>query len=127
MAKVAFGNVDDYIDSQPDGSRGLLDQVRKAIRKAMPRAEEAISYNIPAYKLDGGVVIYFAGWKKHYSLYPVNEELVAAFREELATYEIDKGTIRFPLTEPVPVKLIERIAKFRARQTAAKKRRSASI
>jgi uncharacterized protein YdhG (YjbR/CyaY superfamily) len=127
MAKVAFGNVDDYIDSQPDGSRGLLDQVRKAIRKAMPRAEEAISYNIPAYKLDGGVVIYFAGWKKHYSLYPVNEELVAAFREELATYEIDKGTIRFPLSEPVPVKLIERIAKFRARQTAAKKRRSASI
>jgi uncharacterized protein YdhG (YjbR/CyaY superfamily) len=72
-------------------------------------------------------VIYFAGWKKHYSLYPVNEELVAAFREELATYEIDKGTIRFPLSEPVPVKLIERIAKFRARQTAAKKRRSASI
>lgn len=127
MAKVAFGNVDHYIDSQPDGSRGLLEQVRKAIRKAMPRAEEAISYNIPAYKLDGGVVIYFAGWKKHYSLYPVNEELVAAFREELATYEIDKGTIRFPLSEPVPVKLIERIAKFRARQTAAKKRRSASI
>jgi uncharacterized protein YdhG (YjbR/CyaY superfamily) len=65
------------------------------------------------------VVIYFAGWKQHYSLYPANRRLVAAFKKELAPYEVnDKGTIRFPLDEPVPVKLIEAIAKFRAKEVA---------
>ena len=62
-------------------------------------------------------MLYFAGWKQHYSLYPSNKRLVAAFKDELAPYEVnDKGTIRFPLSEPVPVKLIEGIAKFRARE-----------
>jgi uncharacterized protein YdhG (YjbR/CyaY superfamily) len=57
--------------------------------------------------------------KKHYSLYPLNDELVAVFREELVPYDLDQGTIRFPLSEPVPVKLIERVAMFRAKQVAA--------
>jgi uncharacterized protein YdhG (YjbR/CyaY superfamily) len=63
-------------------------------------------------------VIYFAGWREHYSLYPLNDPLVAAFKDELASYKMSKGTIRFPLAEPVPVKLIERLAKFRAKQAA---------
>jgi uncharacterized protein YdhG (YjbR/CyaY superfamily) len=91
--------------------------VRSTIRKALPRAEEVISYQIPAYKL-GGVVLYFAGWKQHYSLYPATERLVAAFKDELAPYELSKGTIRFPLSRPVPVGLIGRIAKFRAKEVA---------
>ncbi len=62
------------------------------------------------------MVVYFAGWKQHFSLYPAIGPLVAAFQDELARYEVSKGTIRFPLSEPVPVKLIERIAKFRARE-----------
>ena len=79
----------------------------------------AISYRIPTYKLNGRYVIYFAGWKKHYSLYPANERLVAAFKDDLAPYEVnDKGTIRFPLAKPVPVKLIASLAKFRAREVA---------
>jgi uncharacterized protein YdhG (YjbR/CyaY superfamily) len=66
-------------------------------------------------------VIYFAGWKRHYSLYPATRRLVAAFKDELAPYEVnDKGTIRFPLSEPVPVKLIEAIATFRAKEVAEK-------
>ena len=81
---------------------------------ALPGADEVISYEIPTYKLHGGAVLYFAGWKQHYSLYPAGENLVAAFQHELASYKVNKGTIRFPLSEPVPVKLIERIAKFRA-------------
>ena len=65
-------------------------------------------------------MIYFAGWKKHYSLYPANTRVVAAFKEELAPYELSKGTVRFPLSEPVPVKLIADIVKFRAKEVAEK-------
>ena len=82
----------------------------------MPKAEEVISYKIPAYKLRGGPVLYFAGWKQHYSLYPATGSLAAAFKDDLAPYELSKGTIRFPLSEPVPVRLISRIAKFRAKE-----------
>jgi len=118
MTKVGFQSVDEYIASQPDTVRPILGQVRSAIRKALPRAEEVISYQIPAYKLHGAVVIYFAGWKQHYSLYPAGDFLVAAFKDELAPYKISKGTIRFPLSEPVPVKLIAQIVKFRAQEAA---------
>jgi uncharacterized protein YdhG (YjbR/CyaY superfamily) len=110
--------VDDYIASQPAAVRGILARVRRAIRKGIPRAEEVISYKIPAYKLNGSVVLYFAGWKQHYSLYPAGASIVAAFKDELAPYKVEKGTIRFPLSKPVPVKLIERIAKFRAAEAA---------
>jgi uncharacterized protein YdhG (YjbR/CyaY superfamily) len=88
--------------------------VRSAIRKAVLATEESISYNIPTYKMQGGRRLYFAGWKRHYSLYPVTARLLAEFKNELGVYEVEKGTIRFPLSGPVPVKLIERIAKFRA-------------
>lgn len=118
--KTHFTSVDDYIGAQPDHVRGVLNKVRSIIRKALPKAEELISYQMPAYKLQGERVLFFAGWKQHYSLYPAGEGLVAAFKGELASYEIRKGTIRFPLSEPVPVKLIERIAKFRAKETSAR-------
>lgn len=120
MARTDFTSVADYIASQPQASQRMLKLVRSTIRKAIPKADEVISYQIPAYKLDGRTVIYFAGWKAHYSIYPANARLVAAFKKELAAYEVnDKGTIRFPLAEPVPVKLIAAIAKFRAREAAA--------
>jgi uncharacterized protein YdhG (YjbR/CyaY superfamily) len=78
--------------------------------------------------LHGRYVVYFAGWKQHYSLYPSTDRLVAAFKDDLAPYEVNgKGTIRFPLSEPVPVKLIEGIAKFRAKEVAGReKARSAA-
>ena len=110
-------SVDEYIASQPKAVQGTLERVRSAIRKALPSAEETISYKIPCYKLPGGPVLFFAGWKQHYSLYPANALLIAAFKDELTPYEFNnKGTIRFPLSEPVPAKLIERIAKFRAKE-----------
>ena len=102
--------------------------MRAAIRKALPRAEETISYQIPTYELNGTAVLYFAGWKKHYSLYPVTEAITTKFQTELANYEVQKGTVRFPLSEAVPVKLIERIARVRAQETgdrAAKPKRAA--
>jgi uncharacterized protein YdhG (YjbR/CyaY superfamily) len=119
MAKTNFKSVDDYIASQPETVQVVLGRVRSVIRKAVPAAEEAISYGIPTYKLRGRAVLYFAGWKQHYSLYPSTARLVAAFREELAPYEVnDKGTIRFPLSGRVPMKLIEALAKFRAKEVA---------
>lgn len=120
--KTHFTSVDDYIDAQPDDVRGVLNRVRSIIRRALPKAEEVISYQIPAYRLHGERVLFFAGWKQHYSLYPAGERLVAAFKGELAPYKISKGTIRFPLSEPVPVKLIERIAKFRAKEVAKREK-----
>ena len=119
MAQPPPKNVDEYIASFPRAAQEVLERVRSTIRKAVPGAEEAISYRIPTYKLHGRYVIYFAGWKQHYSLYPANERLVSAFKKDLAPYEVnDKGTIRFPLSEPVPVKLVAGIAKFRAREVA---------
>jgi uncharacterized protein YdhG (YjbR/CyaY superfamily) len=114
------GNIDEYIAGFPRSVQGTLKRVRSAIRKAVPAADEVISYRIPTYKLHGRPVIYFAGFKQHYSVYPANARLVAAFKRDLAPYEFNnKGTIRFPLSEPVPVKLIEGIARFRAKEVAA--------
>ena len=120
MAKAGFTSVADYFAAQPAGTRRVLTRVRSIIRKAMPGAEEVISYQIPAYKLNGRAALYFAGWKEHYSLYPSTAPLVAEMKDGLAPFEISKGTIRFPLDEPVPVKLIERIAKVRAKEAAAR-------
>ena len=126
MAKTDFKSVDEYIASQPEAVQGILGRVRSTIRKAVPNAEETISYQIPAYKLNGRAVIYFAGWKQHYSLYPATGRVVAAFKDELASYEVNKGTIRFPLSQPVPVKLIGRIAKFRAKEVAEREKAKAT-
>ncbi len=118
LSRMPVTSVDEYIAARPEAVRGALKRVRSAIRKAVPEAEEVISYKMPTYKLPGGPVLYFAGWKQHYSLYPATGRLVAALQEDLAPYRVDKGTIRFPLCAPVPVKLIERIAKFRAKEVA---------
>jgi uncharacterized protein YdhG (YjbR/CyaY superfamily) len=125
MAKTDFRSVDEYIGAQPANVRAVLRRVRSTIRKAVPEALEVISYQLPAYKLAGAPVLYFAAWKQHYSLYPASDELVAAFKGALTPYRASKGTLRFPLSEPAPVKLIERVAKFRARE--ARRRAKAKL
>ena len=126
MAKTAFKSVDEYIASQPEATRGVLERVRRTIRKALPGAEEVISYQIPAYKLNGRTVIYFAGWRQHYSVYPSTDRLVARFKNDLARYEVSKGTIRFPLSEAVPVKLLEAVARFRGKEVAEREKAKAA-
>ena len=116
MGKTDFKTVDEFIASQPEAVQGILSRVRSTIRKALPGSQEVISYRMPTYTLYGARLLYFAVWKQHYSIYAATEQVVAAFKDELAPYEVDKGTIRFPLCEPVPVKLIGRIAIFRARE-----------
>jgi len=119
-ARTPPKNVDRYVAGFPPDVRTVLERVRTAIRKAVPNAEETISYGIPTYKLRGRTVIYFAGWAKHYSLYPADARLVAAFKDELAPYDVNgKGTVRFPLAGRIPVKLIAGMARFRAKEIEA--------
>src|SRR5262245_51211454 len=116
MPRPRFENVSAYIAAQPPAVRTRLKQVRTAIRKSVPEAEEMISYGIPAYKLRGRVLIYFAGFKNHYSIYPFSAALAKALKAQIGSYEYNnKGTIRFPLDRPVPVRLVASIAKARAR------------
>jgi uncharacterized protein YdhG (YjbR/CyaY superfamily) len=81
---------------------------------------------MPTYRLNGARVLQFAGWKQHYSLYAASAAIVAEFAKELAPYKIQKGTISFPLSEPIPVALIERIAKFRAKEVGGQKNAKAT-
>jgi len=81
--------------------RPKLEQVRAAIRRAVPEAQEAIAYRMPGYELHGKPMLYFAGFKDHYSLFAASGTFLAALEDELSGYEVRKGTIHFPLTEPV--------------------------
>ena len=103
-----------YLKAQPAPHRAILEQVRRAIARALPQAEETISYKIPAFRMNGRMILYFAGFKTHYSIYPASDALLAALPGELEAHRASKGTLRFSFSEPVPEKLIERIAKFRA-------------
>jgi uncharacterized protein YdhG (YjbR/CyaY superfamily) len=120
IATRASKAVDEYIAAQEPGVQRALKRVRATIRRALPNAEEVISYKVPAYRLNGRSVIYIAGWEKHIALYPANDRVVAAFDGELDQYRSGKGTLRFPLSEPLPTKLIERVVKYRAGELAGK-------
>jgi uncharacterized protein YdhG (YjbR/CyaY superfamily) len=125
MARIRNGTplrtIDEYIAVQPAAAQMVLERVRGAIAKAVPDADECISYQIPAFKLHGRLLLYFAGWKNHYSIYPASDAMVAAFPDELGQYRVSKGTLRFPLAGKVPSALIGRIAKFRATEIAERR------
>jgi uncharacterized protein YdhG (YjbR/CyaY superfamily) len=127
MGKAEFRTVDEYIKSQPAATQIALSRVRRAILRALPKAQEVISYNMPAYLIEGRRVIYFAAWGRHYSIYGATGGAVAAFKAELEPYEVGKGTIRFSLLRPVPAKLIEGIARFRLTETSADVQRQTGL
>ncbi|HYE44949.1 MAG TPA: DUF1801 domain-containing protein [Caulobacter sp.] len=120
MARTDYGSVDAYIAAKPEALRPILQQVRAAIGAALPDATEVISYQMPAYRTAAGVVAFFAGWKAHYSLYPVTETVREAFGDELAPYGFSKGTLKLPLDAPVPTDLIGRLARAMADAAAAR-------
>ncbi len=123
FAKMTLMNdhedIDAHIASQPKETQVLLNQIRTAIKKLAPKAEESISYGIPTFKLNGNLV-HFAGYKTHIGFYPgvsgINE-----FKKELVKYKTSKGTIQFSLEEPLPIGLITKIVKFRLKQNTGKK------
>jgi uncharacterized protein YdhG (YjbR/CyaY superfamily) len=107
-----FNTADEYIASFPDDVQKTLEEIRATIKAAVPDAKEKISYQIAAFELNGRNLIYFAGWKKHISMYPVpaGDE---AFEKKIAKYVAGKGTLKFPLDEPMPLELIEEVVRFR--------------
>lgn len=127
MAKTDPATVDAYIAALPPAARSAVGQVRSAIRRALPEAKEVISYRIPAARTDDGIVIWFAGWPTHVSLYPVGDAVEVRLGEDLSRYRRGKATLHFKLSEPMPEALIERIAGVRGRLAAeAKTKRAAA-
>jgi uncharacterized protein YdhG (YjbR/CyaY superfamily) len=119
--KKGFQSIDAYIESFPADTRERLQAMRTAIRQAAPGAEERISYQMPAFYLNGNLV-YFAAYEKHIGFYPTSSG-ISRFRKELAKYKSAKGSVQFPLAEPLPLGLIQRIVKFRIEENLQKKAR----
>ncbi len=117
---ATFTTVDEYIESFPPETRSVLEEVRAAMRRGAPTAGERISYGIPTFTLDDRYVIYFAGWKRHISIYPVPDG-DAALQRDLEPYRAAKGTLRFPLGSPIPYELIERTAAAAMQARSAKR------
>lgn len=117
----AVKNVEEYLSQFPDHQQTELQKIRKAIRDAAPKAEEAISYGMPGYKLNG-VLVYFGGFKTHCSFFPAGNSVIKKFAEELKDYKTSKGTIQFPLNQPIPVSLIRKMVKERIRENEIKQR-----
>jgi len=113
-----FSTVEEYIALHPAPIRNGLVLLRNTIRKAAPRAEETISYNMPAYKLNG-ILVYFAASKKHFGFYPTASPM-KPFSEKLKSYETSKGAIRFPLDKPIPVKLVSEIVRWKVKENLFK-------
>jgi uncharacterized protein YdhG (YjbR/CyaY superfamily) len=108
---AAPATVDEYIGSFPPAVGRILEDVRVALRAAVPGAEESISYGIPTLTVDGRYVVYFSGWKHHVAVYPIPDTGTdEALARDIAPHRAGKGTLRFPLGEPMPLELIGRVA-----------------
>ena len=120
MKSTDANDIDAYIAGFPEHTRALLTQMRETIRKAAPEADEVISYQMPAYKLHG-VLVYFAGYANHIGFYPTASG-IATFEQELSGYKRAKGSVQFPLNEPLPVALITKIVGFKVTENAERAR-----
>ena len=115
---VTPGNIDEYIAGFPDDVQKVLEEIRSTIRKAAPKAEEAMKYAMPTYVLHGNLV-HFAAFKNHIGFYPAPAG-IDEFEKELAKYREGKGTIQFPMGEKIPLSLITKVVKFRVKQNTEK-------
>ena len=118
MNKSSPKSIDEYIERYPENIQVILQKIRLTIKRAAPGAREAISYQIPTFKL-GGNLVHFAAFAKHISFFPTSSG-TAAFKKELEVHETSKGTVRFPIGEPIPYELISKITKFRVKEVIEK-------
>jgi uncharacterized protein YdhG (YjbR/CyaY superfamily) len=115
--KTKVTTIDEYLERLSDDKRVALQKLRKTIRAAAPRAEECISYQLPAYRLNG-MLVAFGATANHCAFYPMSASTVAAYREELKGYETTKGTIRFQPDKPLPAALVRKLVKARIAENA---------
>ena len=118
MKTAPAKNVDEYVAAQPKAIQPIVNKLRSTIKAAAPKAEEVISYQMPAYK-HHGMLVYFAVWPNHIGFYPTPGG-IEAFKKELAAYELSKGTVKFPLDKMSPYSLITRIVKYRVNENEEK-------
>ncbi len=118
MTKIEFKDIDSYIATFPTNVQEKLEQVRNAIKSSAPKAEEVISYNMPAFKYHG-FLVYFAGYKNHIGFYSLPSGH-KAFEKELSKYKQGKGSVQFPLDKPMPLALIKKMVKFRVKENSEK-------
>ena len=119
MKSTPAQSIDEYISGFPKDIQKVLQEIRNTIRKAAPDAEETINYAIPTFKLNGNLV-HFAAFQKHIGFYPAPSG-IDAFKKELSAYEGAKGSVQFPLDQPIPLALITRIVKFRVKENLEKR------
>lgn len=117
-SKKSITTIDEYIEAFPADVQESLEQIRQTIKKSAPKAEEVISYKMPAFKLYG-ILVYFAAFKDHISFFPTSSP-IRVFAREIASYKTSKGTIQFPLDKPIPLAVVRKIVKFRVKENVEK-------
>jgi len=115
QSSATAGSIDEYIARFPDDTQQVLQEIRALIRSTAPQASETISYQMPTFDLNGKHLVHFAAYEKHIGFYPIPTG-VDAFKEELKPYKQGKGSVQFPLGEPLPADLIRRIVEFRVEE-----------
>jgi len=123
MAKTNFQSIDEYISACPDQSQDYVQKIRETIKAVAPKAKEKISYQIACFELNGKNLVHFAGWKSHVSMYPTPAG-TEAFNKAIAQYAGGKGTTKFPLDKPLPLKLIRQLVKLRVADNVANEKLS---
>ena len=116
--KARFKTIDEYIKAYPEDVQCILERMRQTIRKAAPKAVEAISYGLPTFKLNGNLV-HFAAFKKHIGFYPTSSG-IRAFKRDLSQYKWSTGAVQFPIDKPIPYKLVKKIVMFRVKENLKK-------
>jgi uncharacterized protein YdhG (YjbR/CyaY superfamily) len=116
-----FKTMDEYINTFPDDVRNILNELRQVIKEAAPEAEETINYQMPTFTLNGNLV-HFAAFKNHIGFYPTPTG-IEAFKKELAPYKGAKGSVQFPIDQPLPLPLIRRIVEYRVKENVERKQK----
>ena len=114
-----FSTIDEYIKTFPTNTQSILEKMRQTIKESAPEAVEAISYQMPTFKLNGKNLVHFAAFKNHIGFYPIPSG-IEAFKKELSPYKQGKGSVQFPLDKPIPYDLVEKIVKYRVKENRSR-------
>jgi uncharacterized protein YdhG (YjbR/CyaY superfamily) len=123
LAKKKPTTIDECLARASDEHRAALEKLRRLIHKIVPKAEECISYQLPAFRLDGRLLVAFAAWKNHCAFYPCSGKVIDSFKEELEGFQTSKGTIQFTPEKPIPTSLVKKIIRARVSENAGKSKR----